>query len=66
MGVSQDWGTFLGVHIIRTIVYLGLYWDPPFSSGNYHIGNILPYSLLTTNKLCCVWESSHVLLGVEN
>ena len=29
-------GTFLGVPIIRIIVYWGLYWDPPIL-GNYHI-----------------------------
>ena len=28
-------GTFLGVPIIRTIVYLGLYWVP-LILGNYH------------------------------
>ena len=30
-------GTFLGVPIIRTIVYLGLYWGP-LILGNYHLG----------------------------
>ena len=30
-------GTFLGVPIIRTIVFWGLYWGP-FILGNYHIG----------------------------
>ena len=29
-------GTFLGVPIIRTIVYLGLYWSP-LILGNYHL-----------------------------
>ena len=29
-------GTFLGVPIIRTIVFLGLYWGP-LVLGNYHI-----------------------------
>ena len=29
-------GTIVGVLIIRTIVYWGLYWGPPIS-GNYHI-----------------------------
>ena len=29
-------GTFLGVPIIRTIVFWGLYWGPPIL-GNYHI-----------------------------
>ena len=28
--------TFLGVPIIRTIVFWGLYWGPPFL-GNYHM-----------------------------
>ena len=30
-------GTFLGVPIIRIIVYWGLYWGP-LILGNYHIG----------------------------
>ena len=29
-------GTFLGVPIIRTIVFGGLYWGPPIL-GNYHV-----------------------------
>ena len=29
-------GTFLGVPIIRTIIFWGLYWGPPVL-GNYHI-----------------------------
>ena len=28
-------GTFLGVPIIRTIIFWGLYWGPPIL-GNYH------------------------------
>ena len=28
--VSQISGTIVGVHIIRTIVFGGLYWGPPF------------------------------------
>ena len=31
-------GTLLGVPIIRTIVFLGLYWGP-LILGNYHIHN---------------------------
>ena len=27
--VPKIMGFFLGVHIIRTIVYWGLYWGPP-------------------------------------
>ena len=30
----------MGVSIIRTIVYWGLYWGPPIL-GNYHIGILL-------------------------
>ena len=30
MGFPKIRGTFLGVHIIRAIVYLGLYWGPLF------------------------------------
>ena len=29
-------GTLLGVPIIRTVVFCGLYWGP-FILGNYHI-----------------------------
>ena len=29
-------GTFLGVPIIRTIIYWGLYWGP-LIQGNYHV-----------------------------
>ena len=32
-------GTFLGVPIIRTIAFWGLYWGPP-TLGNYHISVI--------------------------
>ena len=35
MRVSQDWGTFFGVPIIRIIVSWGLYWGP-LVLGNYH------------------------------
>ena len=34
-GFPKIRGTFLGVPIIRTVVYLGLYWGPPIL-GNYH------------------------------
>ena len=33
-------GTFLGVLIIRVIVYGGLYWGPPIL-GNYQIGGYI-------------------------
>ena len=33
--------TFLGVPVIRTIVFWGLYWGPPIL-GNYHIFGCLP------------------------
>ena len=33
-------GTFLGVPIIRTIVFWGPYWAPPIE-GNCHIGAII-------------------------
>ena len=37
-------GTFLGVPIIRTIVFWGLYWGP-LILGNYHMN-----STITTDK----------------
>ena len=36
-GFPKFRGTFLGVPIIRIIVYWGLYWGPPIW-GTYHIG----------------------------
>ena len=36
VGFPKIRGTFLGVPIIRTIVYWGLYWGP-FILGNYHV-----------------------------
>ena len=35
-GFPKIRGIFLGVPIIRTIVFWGLYWGPPIL-GNYHI-----------------------------
>ena len=36
MGVSQNEGYYLGVPIIRSVVFWGLYWGPPIL-GNYQI-----------------------------
>ena len=36
-GFPKIRGTILGVPIIRTIVFWGLYWGPPIL-GNYQIG----------------------------
>ena len=36
MGFPKIRGTILGVPIIRTIVFWGLYWGPPIK-GNYHV-----------------------------
>ena len=50
-------GTFLRVSIIRTIVYLGLYWGP-LILGNYHI--------VTTKKVPADLpgvDIEHILLG---
>ena len=35
-GFPKIRGTILGVPIIRTVIYLGLYWGPPIL-GNYHV-----------------------------
>ena len=35
-GFPKIRGTILGVHIIRTIVFWGLYWGPPIL-GKYHV-----------------------------
>ena len=37
-GFTKIRGTILGVPIVRTIVYWGLYWGP-LIFGNYHIGD---------------------------
>ena len=39
IGVPKIRCTFLGVPLIKIIVYWGLYWGPLFW-GNYHIGVI--------------------------
>ena len=36
-GFPKIRGTFLGVPIMRFIVFWGLYWGPPIL-GNYHMG----------------------------
>ena len=36
-GFPKIMGTFLGVPIIRSIVFWGLYWGP-LILGNYHVG----------------------------
>ena len=38
-GVPKIRGTFLGVPIIRIIIFLGLYWGPPIL-GSYHFTEI--------------------------
>ena len=38
-GFPKIRGTFLGVPIIRTIIFLGLYWGSPIL-GNHHLGFI--------------------------
>ena len=37
-------GTIIGVHIIRTIVFWGLYWGP-LILGNYHMVGFSPDTL---------------------
>ena len=53
-------GTILGVPIIRTIVFGGLYWGPPIL-GNYHIytRHLRPHVFVTSpymppKKLVCI------------
>ena len=40
-GFPKIKGTILGIPIIRTIVFRGLYWGPPIL-GNYHIISLRP------------------------
>ena len=49
--VSQNWGTFLGVFITRTIVYWGLYKGPP-SEGD----------LRETGRLPLLMSKQHMLV----
>ena len=44
-GFPKIKGTFLGVPIIRNIVYWGLYWGSPIL-GNYHMGDSQNYGPL--------------------
>ena len=40
-GFPKIRGTFVGVHILRTVVDLGLYWGPPIL-GNDQVGSQAP------------------------
>ena len=55
-GGFPNWGTLLGVSIIRTIVLWGLYWGP-LILGNYHMVTLHQISMehptgLTTKLFC--------------
>ena len=49
-GFPKIRGTFLGVPIIRTIVFRVLYWGPPIL-GNYHI---FSFSGSTGGEACLI------------
>ena len=51
-------GTFLGVPIISTSVFWGLYWGPPII-GSYHVVSHVSYSL---NSL---YPPVHTTLGLQ-
>ena len=51
MGVSQKYGTILGVSIVRAIVFGGLYWGP-LILGNYQFQGLKNHRSWTTS----VWE----------
>ena len=54
-GFPKIRGTLLGVPIIRTIVFWGLYWGPPIL-GNYHMCMYtLSLRLKVAKKLVMVW-----------
>ena len=56
-------GTFLGVPIIRIIIYWGLYWGP-LILGNYHIGAAI---VNLYNSLRCMWTEMYAVLdGVKD
>ena len=48
-GFPKIRGTFLGVPIIRTIVFWGPYWGPPIL-GNYHVVPFLVVLVRTLTK----------------
>ena len=39
-GFPKIRGTLLGIPIVRTIVFWGLYWDSPIL-GNYHVDIVM-------------------------
>ena len=57
-------GTFLGVPILRTLVFWGLYWGPPIW-GNYPVSNHLINSLLApiASEVCSDWGPVKVGYG---
>ena len=57
LGFPKIGGTILGVPIIRTIVFLGLYWSP-FILGNYHIDYSSHYRFLAATELWLFWRGS--------
>ena len=50
-------GTLLGVPIIRTIVFWGLYWGSQIL-GNYHIGEGLKHHFFLVSPICMPWVHS--------
>ena len=53
-------GTFLGVPIIRAIVFWGLYWGPPLFLGNYNLSYsayiaIIGFPERNFNRVIILW-----------
>ena len=51
-GFPKIRGTFLGVPIIRIIIFWGLYWGPSIL-GNYHLTKIRPTTVSSWNLKHC-------------
>ena len=59
-GVSHNWGTILGVDIIRIIVYWGLYW------GNLILRNYQEYWVSRRLRGLRIWLGLVVMKRVRN
>ena len=62
-GFPKIMGTFLGVPIIRIIVYWGLYWGPPIL-GNYQMSKTIcmpqTFTAITTQSVFRIEQKANV------
>ena len=78
MGISQNWGTILGVPIIRTIVYWGplflgnymdirlwiAFWGPPYKK-DYSILGSPDFPSAASRESLCLPKVTEVFYGIK-